>query len=52
MVSYGGGIKALRLWGPLGLRREIKGRTMPAVFDHQVTWPEVTGGLTFSWGER
>ena len=52
MVSYGGGVKALRLWGPVGLRGEIKGRTMPNVFGKQTTWPEVTGGLTFSWGER
>jgi hypothetical protein len=52
MFSYGGGIKAAQLWGPVGLRGEIKGRTMPNVFGKQVTWPEITGGLTFTWGER
>jgi hypothetical protein len=52
IVSYGGGLKALRLWGPVGLRGEVKGRTMPNVFGRSNTWPEVTGGLTFSWGEQ
>jgi len=52
MFSYGGGVKALRLWGPVGLRGEVKGRTMPNVFGKQTSWPEVTGGVTFSWGER
>jgi len=51
-VSYGGGVKALRLWGPVGLRADVRGRTMPNVFGQANTWPEVTGGLTFSWGEK
>jgi hypothetical protein len=50
--SYGGGIKGLRLWGPLGLRAEVRGRTMPNFFGNSVTWLETTGGVTFSWGER
>ena len=52
MFSYGGGLKALRLWGPVGLRGEVKGRTIPNIFGHETTWPEVTGGLTFSFGEQ
>jgi hypothetical protein len=52
-VSYGGGLKALNLWGPLGLRGDIRGRTIPNFVGHNsVTWPELTGGVTFSWGER
>lgn len=50
--SYGGGLKGLRLWGPVGLRGEIRGRTMPNFFGNGVTWLETTGGVTFSWGER
>ncbi len=50
--SYGGGVKALRLWGPVGLRAEVRGRTMPNFFGNSVTWLETTGGVTFSWGER
>jgi hypothetical protein len=50
--SYGGGIKGLELWGPLGLRADVRGRTMPNFFGSSVTWLETTGGITFSWGER
>jgi hypothetical protein len=51
-VSYGGGLKALQLWGPVGLRADVRGRTMPNFFGERLTWGEATGGLTFSWGER
>jgi hypothetical protein len=51
-VSYGGGFKALNLWGPMGLRGDIRGRSMPNFFGHGMTWLETTGGLTFTWGER
>ena len=51
-ISYGGGLKAQRLAGPMGVRADIRGRTMPNLFGHAVTWPEITGGLTFVWGER
>jgi len=50
--SYGGGVKGLRLWGPMGLRGEVRGRTMPNFFGNSLTWVETTGGVTFSWGER
>jgi hypothetical protein len=52
IVSYGGGVKALRLWGPMGLRGEIRGRTMPNFFGEFTNWLEVSGGVTFTWGER
>jgi hypothetical protein len=50
--SYGGGVKGLRLWGPVGLRAEVRGRTLPNFFGNSVTWLETTGGLTFTWGDR
>jgi hypothetical protein len=49
--NYGGGVKANRLWGPLGLRFDFRGRTAPNFIGRQLTWLETTGGLTFSWGE-
>jgi hypothetical protein len=51
-VSYGAGLKGLRLWGPVGLRGEVRGRSMPNFFGNNLTWVETTGGVTFSWGER
>jgi len=51
MFSYGGGAKAERLWGPVGLRGDIRGRTLPNIFGDSLTWLETTGGVTFSWGE-
>jgi hypothetical protein len=51
--SYGGGLKAQRLWGPVGLRADFRGRTMPNFYNSQlVNAFEMTGGLLFSWGER
>jgi hypothetical protein len=51
MVSYGGGIKGERLWGPVGLRADVRGRTLPNIFGDSMTWLETTGGIIFSWGE-
>lgn len=51
-VSYGGGVKGINLWGPMGLRADVRGRSMPNFFGNSVTWLEMTGGLTFTWGER
>jgi hypothetical protein len=51
-VNYGGGIKAMNIWGPVGLRADIRGRTIPNFFHSTPSWPEVTGGLLFSFGER
>ena len=48
--NYGGGIKADRLWGPVGLRFDFRGRTLPNFVGRQFTSLETTGGLTFSWG--
>jgi hypothetical protein len=51
-VSYGGGVKAMRLWGPVGLRGEVRGRTLPNYYGGAPTWFEATGGINIMWGER
>ena len=51
-VNYGGGVKTLRLWGPMGLRADMRGRTLPRLYGEKISWLEITGGLTFIWGER
>ena len=50
--SYGGGVKGERLWGPLGFRADVRGRTMPNFYGDGVSALEVTGGVLLSWGER
>jgi hypothetical protein len=50
--SYGGGLKATRLWGPMGVFGDFRGRTVPNFFGHGNTWPEISAGLNFSWGEK
>src|SRR5215475_3479360 len=51
-LSYGGGLKATRLWGPMGFFGDFRGRTVPNFFGHGNTWPELSAGLNFSWGEK
>jgi hypothetical protein len=51
-ISYGGGFKGINLWGPLGLRGDVRFRTMPSFYGNSMTWLETTGGVTFTWGER
>jgi len=51
-VNYGGGVKVMNVWGPLGFRADIRGRTIPNFFHQSVSWPEITGGVLLSWGER
>jgi hypothetical protein len=50
--SYGGGMKFNRVVGPMGFFGDFRGRTMPNFFGSSTTWPELSAGLTFSWGER
>jgi hypothetical protein len=50
--TYGGGIKTVRLRGPLGLRADFRGRTMPNFYGSNLTWFEATGGINLIWGER
>ena len=51
-MSYGGGFKVLRKWGPLGYRLDTRGRTLPNYNGFAYSWFEATAGLTFSWGDR
>ena len=51
-VNYGGGLKWMNLWGPLGFRADFRGRTIPNFHQTTVTWPEITGGVLFSWGQQ
>jgi len=50
--NYGGGVKAMNLWGPVGVRADFRGRTIPNWYGQTMNWPEITGGILFSWGER
>jgi hypothetical protein len=50
--SYGGGVKTDRIWGPMGFFGDIRGRAVPNFFSSTFNWPELSAGLTFSWGER
>jgi hypothetical protein len=51
--SYGGGVKWIRVWGPMGFFGDFRGRTVPNfVGSVNNTWPELTAGLNFSWGEK
>ena len=50
--SYGAGIKGQRLWGPLGLRADLRGRTITSFYGQNINAIEATAGLLFSWGER
>ena len=52
VISYGGGAKAERLWGPLGFFGDIRGRTIPNFFGGAYTWPELSAGLSFAFGEQ
>jgi len=50
--SYGGGVKAMRIYGPLGFFGDFRGRTIPNFFGHITYWPELSAGLNLSWGVR
>ena len=43
----------MNMWGPMGLRADIRARTLPNFFGKAVNWlPELTGGVIFTFGER
>lgn len=50
--NYGTGFKAENLWGPIGFRVDVRGRTIPNFYSSSPTWIEATAGLLVSWGER
>ena len=51
-MSYGGGVKVFRKWGPLGYRADVRGRTLPNYNGFAYSWLEATAGLTIAWGDR
>ncbi|HET9218597.1 MAG TPA: hypothetical protein VFR18_16555 [Terriglobia bacterium] len=51
-INYGVGVKAYRVFGPVGLRANVLGRTMPNFFGRGNSWAEFSGGPVFSWGKR
>ena len=51
-ANYGGGVKLDRLAGPLGLRFDARGWTVPDYFGDTLNILEVSGGVTLSWGKK
>jgi hypothetical protein len=50
-ISYGLGIKSMKIWGPVGFRAEIRGRTIPNFYHGSPTILEATTGLNIIWGK-
>ena len=48
-INYGGGIKFYNLAGPLGFRFDLRGYTVPKVFNQTLNFIEATVGIMFSW---
>ncbi len=48
--NYGGGLKFLQLWGPIGLRFDVRGYAVPDVAARTLNMVEASGGLVFSLG--
>jgi hypothetical protein len=50
-VNVGGGVKSNRIWGPMGLRGDIRARMLPNFYGSSPLWFEATGGINFVFGE-
>lgn len=48
-VNYGGGIKFRNLAGPLGVRLDVRGYSVPGVFSQTLNFVEGSVGLLFSF---
>lgn len=48
-VNYGGGLKLRNLAGPMGLRFDVRGYSIPSVFNQTLSFVEGSVGLLFSW---
>ncbi len=48
--NYGGGVKFIRLAGPLGLRFDVRGYAVPDVGAQTLNMLEASGGLIFTFG--
>jgi hypothetical protein len=51
-INYGAGVKATNLWGPAGVRFDVRGRTFPNFRGEALTWLETTAGVTFTFGQH
>ena len=51
-VNYGAGFKTTKLWGPMGARVDVRGRTFPNFRGQTITWPEATAGVLLTFGEK
>ena len=51
-VSYGVGLKSVKLWGPMGFRAEVRGRTIPNFYHGAPTLLEASLGLNFVLGPK
>jgi hypothetical protein len=49
-VNYGGGLKFVRLAGPLGLRFDLRGYTASGIVSDKLNMFEMSGGVIFSFG--
>jgi hypothetical protein len=48
-LNYGGGIKARRLMGPLGFSIDMRGYTIPGVYEGTLNFYQTSLGLLFTW---
>ena len=48
-VNYGGGLKLTKLAGPVGLRFDVRGYTLPDVISQRLNILEVSCGIMFSF---
>jgi hypothetical protein len=48
-VNYGGGLKLRKLAGPLGVRFDVRGYSVPGVFSQTLNFVEGSVGLLFSF---
>ena len=48
-LNYGGGVKVRRLFGPIGINIDVRGYTIPDVYDGTLHIIQTSAGLTFSW---
>jgi len=48
-LNYGGGLKLIKLAGPVGLRFDVRGYILPDVFSQRLNILEVSGGIVFSF---
>jgi hypothetical protein len=48
-INYGGGIKLRRVLGPLGFGVDVRGYTVPSVYDGSLNFLQTTIGAVFTW---